>query len=113
MGELVEFHSDDAVRRALGQIRDNLEFRKAWPKPGMAERPMPVFTWEQLERQLTDLASTEAGAAMAGPLVSGTRKQARCKPPELVLREILCLAWTLMDETFQPGLGPDEEGEML
>ena len=47
---------------------------------------------------------------MAGPLVSATRKQARFKPPELVLREILCLASTLMDESFNPSpdLEPDD-----
>jgi hypothetical protein len=45
-------------------------------------------------------------------LVSATRKQAPWKPSEMVLREILCLAWTLMDEGFQPGPGPGEEAEM-
>jgi hypothetical protein len=113
MGELVVFQPNDAARRAICQIRDNEAFSRTWPTTGSKERPMPPFTWEQLQRQLEDLASSEASAAMVGPLVSGTRKQAAFKPPELVLREILCLAWTLMDEAFQPGPGSGEEGDML
>jgi hypothetical protein len=37
--------------------------------------------------------------------VSATRKLARFKPPEMVLREILCLTWVLLDENFRPGVG--------
>lgn len=73
------------------------------------ETTMPAFTWQQLERQLADLAATPASAALVPPLVSGIRKQASFKPPEMVLREVLCLAWTLLDEEFHPGPG---EGEM-
>jgi hypothetical protein len=42
---------------------------------------------------------------MARHLVSATRKLARFKPPEMVLREILCLTWVLLDENFRPGHG--------
>ena len=73
---------------------------------------MPGFTWEQLERQLADLSGSPAKAALTPALVSAMRKQAPWKPSEMVLREILCLAWTLMDEAFQPGVGPGEETEM-
>ena len=45
-------------------------------------------------------------AAMARDLVSATRKMARFKPSEMVLREILCLTWALLDEGFQPDLEP-------
>ena len=44
---------------------------------------------------------------MAGPLVSATRKQAPFKPPEMVIREILCIAAVLMDESFDPDGGED------
>ncbi len=87
------------------------QFRRDWPDRGIGQA-MPVFTWEQLERQLADLAESQDRAALAAPLVSALRKQAPGKPSEMVLREILCLAWTLMDEAFQPGTGPGEEGEM-
>ncbi len=48
---------------------------------------------------------------MASDLVSATRKQASFKPPEMVLREILCVAGALMDEGFLPGQGRSEVGE--
>jgi hypothetical protein len=38
---------------------------------------------------------------MARHLVSATRKLAPFKPPEMVLREILCLTWVLLDENFK------------
>ncbi|MCC7266358.1 MAG: helix-turn-helix transcriptional regulator [Caulobacteraceae bacterium] len=66
-----------------------------------------VFSWEQLERQLTALAATPAQAAMCRDLVSGVRKQAPGKPSEMILREVLCLAGVIMDETFRPEFGED------
>ena len=39
---------------------------------------------------------------MARDMVSATRKLSRFKPPEMVLREILCMTWVLLDEDFQP-----------
>ncbi len=55
----------------------------------------------QLERQLVDLSATPTQADMARHLVSATRKLAPFKPPEMVLREILCLTWVLLDENFK------------
>lgn len=47
---------------------------------------------------------------MARHLVSATRKLAPFKPAEMVLREILCMTWVLLDENFRPdaddGSGP-------
>ena len=63
---------------------------------------VPGFTWAQLERQLADLAESPAKAAMARDLVSALRKMSQFKPPEMVLREILCMSWALLDEGFQP-----------
>ncbi len=72
------------------------------------------FTWDALERQLVDLAVTPMQQGLAPTLVSGTRKQAMFKPPERVLREILCIASVLMDETFYTPPSPPQskEGEM-
>ncbi len=92
--------------------REVERFREAWPGEPTGAHRMPDFTWEQLERQLIDLAGTQDRADLATPLVSALRKQAPWKPPEMLLREVLCLAWTLMDEAFQPGTGHGEEGEM-
>jgi hypothetical protein len=67
------------------------------------------FTWEALERQLHELALSAPQKALVPTLVSATRKQAPFKPSDLVLREVLCIASVLMDETFHPRA---EEGEM-
>ena len=82
-----------------------------WPA-SQPERPTPMFTWEQIERQLADLSGSPNRAALAPALVSAVRKQSRYKRPETVLREIFCLAWTLMDESFSPGPLPGEPVEM-
>lgn len=91
-----------AVARALRLRREIEAFELRWPEPPKPGVAAPVFTWDQLARQLEDLADTPVKAAMARDLVSGTAKLARFKPPEMVLREILCLAWTLLDEGFRP-----------
>ncbi len=73
-----------------------------------------TFSWDELERQLSDLAVTDRQRALVPALVSATRKQAAFKPPESVLREVLCIASVLMDETFHPDAGGSdtEEGAM-
>lgn len=102
-----------AIQQAL-QLRAEIEsFQSRWPTQEprrLEESPMPTFSWQQLERQLFDLAATPAQAELAEHLVSATRKLSRFKPPEMVLREILCLTWVLLDENFRPG--EDMEGSM-
>jgi hypothetical protein len=93
-----------AVRQALSLRREVERFESLWPTPAEDDNLAPAFTWGQLERQLADLADTPVKATMARDLVSATRKMARFKPPEMVLREILCLTWALLDEGFQPEL---------
>ena len=100
------------VVQALALRQESDASRQIWPMPPAPEISTPAFTWEQVERQLADLSGAPSRAAITPALVSALRKQARWKPPEMVLRELFCLAWTLMDETFQPGLLPGEEAEM-
>ena len=97
-----------AVRQALSLRQEVDRFETRWPIPAGDETLVPAITWGQLERQLADLADTPVKAAMARDLVSATRKMARFKPPEMVLREILCLTWARLDEGFQPELGPEQ-----
>lgn len=99
------------VRRAMSLRREVERFETQWTEPAADDTPLPAMTWGQLERQLADLANTPVKAAMARDLISATRKMARFKPPEMVLREILCLTWALLDEEFQPEPGSAwEEG---
>jgi len=104
MGERQNFGNRVAIGRAIRLRREIDEFEQRWPAPDPLETPTPAFTWVQLERQLVDLAATEMQAEMARHLVSATRKLSAFKPPEMVLREILCLTWVLLDENFQPGI---------
>lgn len=86
------------VRKAL-QIREAAaHFERDWP-PLASRTPMPAFAWTELERQLLSLAP-EALGPMVRDLVSAVRKESGPKPPEMVLREILIITATVLDETF-------------
>lgn len=86
------------VRKAL-QIRDAVaNFERDWPSL-LNRQPMPVFAWTELERQLLSLAPADL-APMVRDLISAVRKEASPKPPEMVLREILIIAATVLDEDF-------------
>jgi hypothetical protein len=103
MGERQHNFEDRAmIGRALRLKQEIDAFGARWPAPEHREEHIPSFSWEQLERQLVDLAATPAQASMAQHLVSATRKLAPFKPTEMVLREILCMTWVLLDENFRP-----------
>ncbi len=106
----MEIDPGQATRRAeVGRVlrlrREVEAFERRWPEFRTDQPMVPGFSWSQLERQLSDLVDTPAKQAMARELISATRKMARFKPPEMVLREILCLSWALLDESFQPEPG--------
>jgi hypothetical protein len=107
MGEWPNFENRAVIGRALRLRREIDDFEARWPALAKREEVLPGFSWSQLERQLVDLSATPAQADMARHLVSATRKLAPFKPPEMVLREILCLTWVLLDENFkgEPDLG--------
>lgn len=69
---------------------------------------MPAFTWAELEEALASIAASPLQREMAAHLVSATRKQAAFVPPAQVLREVLCLAWVIADETFMDTTGAVE-----
>jgi hypothetical protein len=94
-------HQKDAIGRAAHLRREVASFHQDWPRLNSADL-LPPITWSELERQLASLSATAAGAAMVHDLVAATRKQARFKPSELVVRELLCIASAVMDETFPP-----------
>ena len=99
-----------AVRQAMRIRREAETFARRWPEPEPSEPQAPPICWSQLERQLADLAGCPIRAGMARDLISATPKTARFKPPEMVWREILCLAWALLDEGF-PGDPPEGSAE--
>lgn len=93
-------HQKDAIGRVARLHEDIQRFRQSWPALNTPPDQTPPFTWGQLERQLCSLSATPDSAAMVRDLVTATRKQAPFKPAEMVLREILCIASAVMDETF-------------
>jgi hypothetical protein len=101
------FEDRAAIGRALRLKREIDAFQARWPNKDRRDETLPTFSWDQLERQLMDLAATPAQASMAQHLVSATRKLAPFKPSEMVLREILCMTWVLLDENFKPETGED------
>lgn len=106
MGEWRNIDNRATIGRALRLRREIAEFETRWPTKAEREEFIPAFSWEQLERQLVDLAPTSTQATMARHLVSATRKLAPFKPTEMVLREILCMTWVLLDENFKPEVEP-------
>jgi hypothetical protein len=105
MGDWQNFDNRAVIGKALRLRREIDDFEARWPTSPVRGETIPIFSWEQLERQLVDLAATETQAAMARHLVSATRKLAPFKPSEMVLREILCMTWVLLDENFRPEAG--------
>ena len=91
------------VRKMLPRVeplkRDIDRFRARWPEPPSGEA-FPAFTWEQLTRQVEDLAASDSGRRIARDALAGLGKMARWMPGELVLREALVIAWAAMDESF-------------
>ncbi|WP_041373723.1 hypothetical protein [Phenylobacterium zucineum] len=110
MGDRQNFDNRQVIGKALRLRREIDDFEARWPALARREESLPAFSWTQLERQLVDLSATPAQADMARHLVSATRKLAPFKPAEMVLREILCMTWVLLDENFRPdaddGSGP-------
>jgi len=112
MGDWQNFDNRDMIGKVLRLRREIDEFEARWPSPAEPTADaIQGFTWEQLERQLVDLAATDTQAEMVRHLVSATRKMAPFKPSEMVLREILCMTWVLLDESFRPG-ADGSSGEM-
>jgi hypothetical protein len=107
MGQWQNFETENhenraAVNRALRLRREIDDFENRWPTLAKRDECLPPISWAQLERQLVDLSATPAQADMARHLVSASRKLAAFKPAEMVLREILCMTWVLLDENFRP-----------
>jgi hypothetical protein len=72
-------------------------FQRRFQRQSAPGAPLPVCTWEQLERQLENLASSEALRAAIPDLIVSVRKQSQWLPNEMILREILCAAFAVME----------------
>jgi hypothetical protein len=109
MGDWQNFDNRAVISRAIRLRREIDDFEARWPKATQRDESIPTFSWAELERQLVDLSATSQQASMARHLVSATKKLAPFKPPEMVLREILCMTWVLLDENFKAEAGGSAE----
>ena len=70
------------------------------PMDPSEEDCLPVIGWPQLERQLRSLAGPDGERASWEMEV--LRVSARTNPPEMFFRDLLTLAWSLIDGTRPP-----------
>jgi hypothetical protein len=93
----------DLVSRALQIAAEVERFQERW-SPLQPRGPRLGFSWEELERQLVDLAPSDLQAELVRRLIQRTKAYAELKPAEMVLREVLCIAALVLDEGgLQPG----------
>ena len=108
MDELSVASLDARIELAQFRSRRVREFLRRFPvaeaKPA---DPLPTINWSQLERQLRSLAGPDCERASWEMEV--LRISARTNPPELFFRDLLTLAWSLIDGT-KPS--PREEDTM-
>lgn len=90
--------TDPLLARALELRADVERFNGRW-SPLSESEPCLSFSWEMLERQLVELAPTDLQAELVHRLVSRTKVYAGLKPAEMVLREVLCIAALVLDES--------------
>ena len=91
------------ARIELAQFRSKRasEFLSRFPELEISpDETLPTIGWDQLERQLRSLAGPDCERASWEMEV--LRVSARTNPPELFFRELLTLAWSLIDGTRPP-----------
>lgn len=91
---------DPLVAQALALREDVDRFKKQWPSLPEGE-PCFHLRWDELERQLVDLAPTDLQAELVHRLIARARTFAVLKPSEMVLRELLCIAALVLEGADQ------------
>lgn len=97
---------DARIEHAAFRVERIKAFNRNFP-PMQAEPDdlLPSIGWAQLERQLCSLAGAEFERASWELEV--LRGSARTNPPEMFYRDLLTLAWSLIDGTRPPPLMED------
>jgi hypothetical protein len=96
------------ARIELAQFRSRRarEFLALYPPMDLSpDERLPVIGWAQLDRQLRSLAGPDCERASWEMEV--LRVSARTNPPELFFRDLLTLAWSLIDGARPPPVGED------
>ena len=96
------------ARIELAQFRSKRasEFLIRFPEVDICpEDALPTIGWAQLERQLRSLAGPDGERASWEMEV--LRVSARTNPPEMFFRDLLTLAWSLIDGVRPPQSAED------
>jgi len=99
---------DARIEHAISRRARIKAFLKRFPPPDPAAAELlPPISWEQIERQLRNLAGPDFERAPWE--VEVLRASARTEPAEMFFRELLTLAWSLIDGAKST---PEPEGAM-
>ena len=98
MDELSAANLDARIEEAASRSERVKSFLKHFPEPqAQAGEQLPPISWTQIERQLRSLAG--ADFERASWELEVLKAAARTGPPEMFYRELLTLAWSLIDDT--------------
>lgn len=99
---LAEERTKALIRQATQVRLDIQRFEAQFPELMARQDRMPRFTWQEVQRQLLSVTPEPLIPLTTGWL-SGTQKLATVKPPEMVLRELICFAGILQTDEPLPG----------
>ena len=91
------------IRHAARKAERVADFLKSFPPiPQAQDAPdhLPPISWRQIERQLLSLAGEDFDRAQWE--IEILKASAKTSPPELVFRDLFCLAWSLVDGAKTP-----------
>ena len=88
------------------------EMRAAWAVMVQEHPTCPGWTWNQVAEALLNLTESPVEELVVRGALSGLMKQARFKPPELVLEELIRLVRASHDQVLQGRAHDMLEAEM-
>ena len=98
MDEISAANLDARIEQAVFRTTRVEAFLDRFPPMAPAVTDLlPPIGWEQIERQLRSLAGPDFDRASWE--VHVLKASARTSPPEMFYRELLTLAWSLIDDT--------------
>ena len=98
MDELSAANLDARIEAAVTRSERVAAFQRRFPElPAQAGELLPPVSWSQIERQLRSLAG--ADFERASWELEVLKASARTGPAEMFYRELLTLAWSLIDDT--------------
>ena len=104
MDELSTANLEARIELAQFRSKRAREFLSQFPPvEASQDGHLPPIGWFQLERQLRSLAGADADRASWE--IEVLRVSARTNPPEMFFRDLLTLAWSLIDGTRSPPAG--------